>query len=544
MRRAWTSWELRRQMDRNPRGKWMQSWMTVTLHQLLCAHREIGEIHLRRSCMRRGWRSLITEWSRRVREVKPTFSAIFKWLRPLEKSPETRQKMTEAPNKERALQHTLESSLRAKHERISAMVAAAAAKRAADGLQAEPPRTKPPETNPEVFSGEVFSGEVFSGDSPPAGLPIKEHPEEHPDHHPEEHPESVKEASPPSLPSASGPSPAAHVVSASTASALSTASSSEGRGDLERRVWRSRDIIRDTPSISSEVRGDLERGAADWGQSPMNSMGGATTCPAPARPLPVLDEVTHEGDDVRQAGSLNTALGTGSLSTTLNEALSTTLSTGSQPHQLSKRVMMAERSRRPSSADEGCNQRSSERSRRPSSAVEEEVTRLLMAGEGSSAAPLEGNTRGQQAEATVAPVRSTSQLGTSQLGMYRYLKHASAYVFGRAGAHHGATGASTPASSSSLALGPYLGPYLATPASSSSLALGPGALQRVPSTPVTTPASAQLGVKRERVKTPGAVPGMPGGIANSMALERARARTKKLKGSAKEEHERLTVLAI
>jgi hypothetical protein len=29
-----------------------------------------------------------------------------------------------------------------------------------------------------------------------------------------------------------------------------------------------------------------------------------------------------------------------------------------------------------------------------------------------------------------------------------------------------------------------------------------------------------------------------------MALERARARTKKLKGSAKEEHERLTVLAI
>ena len=111
MRRAWTSWELRRQMDRNPRGKWMQSWMTVTLHQLLCAHREIGEIHLRRSCMRRGWRSLITEWSRRVREVKPTFSAIFKWLRPLEKSPEARQKMTEAPNKERALQRTLESSL-------------------------------------------------------------------------------------------------------------------------------------------------------------------------------------------------------------------------------------------------------------------------------------------------------------------------------------------------------------------------------------------------------------------------------------------------
>ena len=137
MRRAWTSWELRRQMVRNPRGKWMQSWMTVTLHQLLCAHREIGEIHLRRSCMRRGWRSLITEWSRRVREVKPTFSAIFKWLRPLEKSPEARQKMTDAPNKERALQRTLESSLRAKHERISAMVAAAAAKRAVEGLQAE-----------------------------------------------------------------------------------------------------------------------------------------------------------------------------------------------------------------------------------------------------------------------------------------------------------------------------------------------------------------------------------------------------------------------
>jgi len=61
MRRAWTSWELRRQMDRNPRGKWMQSWMTVTLHQLLCAHREIEEIHLRRSCMRRGWRSLLTD---------------------------------------------------------------------------------------------------------------------------------------------------------------------------------------------------------------------------------------------------------------------------------------------------------------------------------------------------------------------------------------------------------------------------------------------------------------------------------------------------
>ena len=524
MRRAWTSWELRRQMDRNPRGKWMQSWMTVTLHQLLCAHREIEEIHLRRSCMRRGWRSLITEWSRRIREVKPTFSAIFKWLRPLEKSPEARQKMTDAPNKERALQRTLESSLRAKHERISAMVAAAAAKRAVDGLQVELPRTKPPETSPEVLSGEVFSG-----DSPPAGLPMKEHPGKHP----ENHPESFKEASPPSLPSANGPSPAAHVVSASTASALSTASSSEGRGDLERRLWRSRDIIRDTPSSSSEVRGDLERGAADRELSP-NSMGGATTCPAPARPLPVLDEVTHEGNDVRQAGALSTALDTGSLSTTLNEALSTTLSigalsttlsTGAQPHQLSKRVMMGERSRRPSSADEGCNQRSSERSRRPSSAVEDEVTRLMMAGEGSSAAPLEGNTRGQQAEATVAPVRSTSQLGTSQLGMYRYLKHASAYVFGRAGAHHGATGASTPASSSSLAL-------------------GPGASQRVPSTPVTTPASAPLGVKREPVKTPGAAPGMPGSIANSMALERARARTKKLKGSAKEEHERLTVLAI
>jgi len=257
-------------------------------------------------------------------------------------------------------------------------------------------------------------------------------------------------------------------------------------------------------------------------------MGSATTCPAPARPLPVPDEVTHEGNNVRQAGSLSTALGTGSLSTTLSiGALSTTLSTGAQPHQLSKRVMIAERSRRPSSA------------------VEEEVTRLLMAGEGSSAAAFEGYTRGQQAEATVAPVRSTSQLGTSQLGMYRYLKHASAYVFGaRAGAHHGATGASTPASSSSLALGPYLGPYLATPASSSSLALGPGASQRVPSTPVTTPASAPLGVKREPVKTPGAAPGMPGSIANSMALERARARTKKLKGSAKEEHERLTVLAI
>ena len=495
MRRAWTSWELRRQMDRNPRGKWMQSWMTVTLHQLLCAHREIGEIHLRRSCMRRGWRSLITEWSRRVREVKPTFSAIFKWLRPLEKSPEARQKMTDAPNKERALQRTLESSLRAKHERISAMVAAAAAKRAADGLQVEPPRTKPPETSPEVLSGEVFSG-----GSPPAGLPMKEHPEEHPDHHPE----SSKEASPPSRPSASGPSPA------STASALSTASSSEGRGDLE--------------------RGDLERRAgADRGLSP-NSMGGATTCPAPARPLPVLDEVTHEGNDVRPAGALSTALGTGALSTTLNEALSTTLSigalsttlsTGAQPHQLSKRVMMAERSRRPSSA------------------VEEEVTRLMMAGEGSSAAPLEGYTRGQQAEATVASVRSTSQLGTSQLGMYRYLKHASAYVFGaRAGAHHGATGASTPASSSSLAL-QVTGVF--TP---SSVSLGPGALQRVPSTPVTTPASAPLGVKREPVKTPGAAPGMPGSIANSMALERARARTKKLKGSAKEEHERLTVLAI
>jgi hypothetical protein len=61
---------------------------------------------------------------------------------------------------------------------------------------------------------------------------------------------------------------------------------------------------------------------------------------------------------------------------------------------------------------------------------------------------------------------------------------------------------------------------------------------------VTTPASAPLGVKREPVKTPGAAPGMPGSIANTMALERARARTKKLKGSAKEEHERLTVLAI
>jgi hypothetical protein len=321
---------------------------------------------------------------------------------------------------------------------------------------------------------------------------MKEHPEEHPDHHPE----SFKEASPPSLPSARGPSPA--VVSASTAS-------------------------------SSEVRGDLERGAADRGLSP-NSMGGATTCPAPARPLarplPVLNEVTHEGNDVQLAGALSTALDTGALSTTLSiGALSTTLSTGAHPHQLSKRVMMAERSRRPSSADEGCNQRSSERSRRPSSAVEEEVTRLMMAGEGSSAAPLEGNTRGQQAEATVAPVRSTSQLGTSQLGMYRYLKHASAYVIGRAGAHHGATGASNPASSSSLAL-------------------GPGALQRIPSTPVTTPASAPLGVKREPVKTPGAAPGMPGSIANTMALERARARTKKLKGSAKEEHERLTVLAI
>jgi hypothetical protein len=258
-------------------------------------------------------------------------------------------------------------------------------------------------------------------------------------------------------------------------------------------------------------------------------MGGATTCPAPARPLPVLDEVTHEGNDVRPAGALSTALGTGALSTTLNEALSTTLSigalsttlsTGAQPHQLSKRVMMAERSRRPSSA------------------VEEEVTRLMMAGEGSSAAPLEGNTREQQAEATVASVRSTSQLGTSQLGMYRYLKHASAYVFGRAGARHGSTGASTPASSSSLAL-QATGVF--TP---SSLALGPGASQRVPSTPVTTPASAPLGVKREPVKTPGAAPGMPGSIANSMALERARARTKKLKGSAKEEHERLTVLAI
>jgi len=176
MRRAWTSWELRRQMDRNPRGKWMQSWMTVTLHQLLCAHREIGEIHLRRSCMRRGWRSLLTEWSRRVREVKPTFSAIFKWLRPLEKSPEARQKMSYDPNKERALQRTLESSLRAKHERISAMVAAAAAKRAVDGLQVEPPPTKPPETSPEVSSGEVFSGEVFSGGSPPRDSPSRSTP--------------------------------------------------------------------------------------------------------------------------------------------------------------------------------------------------------------------------------------------------------------------------------------------------------------------------------------------------------------------------------
>jgi len=325
---------------------------------------------------------------------------------------------------------------------------------------------------------------------------MKEHPEEHP----KNHPESFKEASPPSLLSAIGPSPAAHVVSASTASALSTASSSEGRGDLE-------------------------HGAADRGLNP-NSMGGATTCPAPAprplaRPLPELNEVTHEGNDVRLApGALSTALGTGSLSTTLSiGALSTTLSIGplsstlsstlsTTAPQLSKRVMIAERSRRPSSA------------------VEEEVTRLMMAGEGSSAAPLEGYTRGQQAEATVASVRSTSQLGISQLGMYRYLKHASAYVFGaRAGAHHGATGASTPASSSSLAL-------------------GPGASQRVPSTPVTTPASAPLGVKREPVKTPGAAPGMPGSIANTMALERARARTKKLKGSAKEEHERLTVLAI
>ena len=162
MRGAWTSWELRRQMDRNPRGKWMQSWMTVTLHQLLCAHREIGEIHLRRLRMHRGWRSLLTEWSRRVREVKPTFSAIFKWLRPLEKSPETRQKMADDPNKERALQRTLESSLRAKHERISAIISAtveaAAAKRAVEGLQVEPPPTKPPETSPEVFSGDVFSG--------------------------------------------------------------------------------------------------------------------------------------------------------------------------------------------------------------------------------------------------------------------------------------------------------------------------------------------------------------------------------------------------
>jgi hypothetical protein len=141
--------------------------------------------------MHRGWRSLLTEWSRRVREVKPTFSAIFKWLRPLEKSSEARQKMTEAPNKERALQRTLESSLRAKHERISAMVAAAAAKRAAEGLQVEPPPTKPPETSPEVLSGEVLSGEVFSGGSPPAGLPIQEYPEEHPG----KLPESFKEAS-------------------------------------------------------------------------------------------------------------------------------------------------------------------------------------------------------------------------------------------------------------------------------------------------------------------------------------------------------------
>ena len=105
----------------------MQSWMTLTLHQLLCAHWEIGNAHLRRSRMHRGWRSLHKEWSRRVREVKPTFSAIFRWLRPLEKSPETRQKTADHPNKERALQRVLESSLRAKHERISAMVAAAAA---------------------------------------------------------------------------------------------------------------------------------------------------------------------------------------------------------------------------------------------------------------------------------------------------------------------------------------------------------------------------------------------------------------------------------
>ena len=126
----------------------MQSWMTLTLHQLLCAHWEIGNAHLRRSRMHRGWRSLHKEWSRRVREVKPTFSAIFRWLRPLEKSPETRQKTADHPNKERALpetrqktadhpnkeralQRVLESSLRAQHERISAMVAAAVAGAAA-----------------------------------------------------------------------------------------------------------------------------------------------------------------------------------------------------------------------------------------------------------------------------------------------------------------------------------------------------------------------------------------------------------------------------
>ena len=117
MRRAWTSWELRRQMDRNPRGKWMQSWMTVTLHQLLCAHREIEEIHLRRSCMRRGWRSLLTDThgvvasrARGEAHLPGDLQVVRNFLRPLEKGPEARQKMTEAPNKERALQRTLGAS--------------------------------------------------------------------------------------------------------------------------------------------------------------------------------------------------------------------------------------------------------------------------------------------------------------------------------------------------------------------------------------------------------------------------------------------------